>query len=160
MERRQASTTTLTTLLSRGSSQGDASPPQPSRGLHLENPLPCLGKQRPLVPRVLHRALRPPPLAALTDPPSPTAIGSALLISNWACKAGPLSFAPGAWMIVGEKETKARGPRVSLTEPLKPAESLHLPRRLPTQWAGPEPPCSLSLMRLVGVSEDLSQQVT
>lgn len=38
------------------------------------------------------------------------------MISNWVCEVGPPSFAPGAWMIVGGKDTKAGGPRISLTE--------------------------------------------
>lgn len=57
-------------------------------------------------------------------------IGFVLLISNWACKAGFFLFVFGVWMIVGEKEIKVRGFRVSFIEFLKFVEFLRLFRRL------------------------------
>lgn len=104
-----------------------ASCPSASPRSKLEDLLPCSGKTKAPCSQGSPQSSGGP-----TPWPSLTTNGSAPMISNWVCEVGPLSSAPGAWTTVGGKDTKAQGPRVSLTEfvlEAPPAQPQGLPVR-------------------------------
>lgn len=107
------------------------------RGPNLEDLLPCSGETKaPCSQGSPWSSGGPNPFW-----PSLTTKGSALRISNWVCEVGPLSSALGAWMIVGRKDTKAQGPRVSLTKFILEAPRAPPPAPRPTcQGAGSSHP--------------------